>query len=93
LRLYISHAAHPEFQPSASVGELRQAEIVAGIQDLGKYAGFEKKVRKSKRNLLQFLLDAKNGGKTIVGYGAPAKGNTLLNYCVSAWISSTIPWI
>jgi 2-polyprenyl-3-methyl-5-hydroxy-6-metoxy-1,4-benzoquinol methylase len=81
LRLYISHAAHPEFQPSASVGELRQAEIVAGIQDLGKYAGFEKKVRKSKRNLLQFLLDAKNGGKTIVGYGAPAKGNTLLNYC------------
>jgi SAM-dependent methyltransferase len=81
LRLYISHAGHPEFQRNASVGELRQTEIAAGIQDLAKYAGFEKKVRKSKRNLLQFLVDAKNGGKTIVGYGAPAKGNTLLNYC------------
>jgi hypothetical protein len=81
LRLYISHAAHPEFQPNASVGELRQAEIAAGVRDLAKYAGFEKRVHKSKRNLLQFLLDAKNEGKTIVGYGAPAKGNTLLNYC------------
>lgn len=81
LRVYISHAGPSEFQPTASVGALRQAEIAAGIQDLAKYAGFEKKVRQLKRNLLKFLLDAKNAGKTIVGYGAPAKGNTLLNYC------------
>jgi SAM-dependent methyltransferase len=81
LRLYISHTGHPEFQPKASVGELRRAEIAEGIRDLAKYAGFEEKVRKSKRELLQFLVDAKNRSKTIVGYGAPAKGNTLLNYC------------
>lgn len=81
LRLYISHTESPDFQPEASVAALRHSEIAAGIQDLAKYAGFEKKVRESKRNLLQFLLDAKKEGKTLVGYGAPAKGNTLLNYC------------
>jgi 2-polyprenyl-3-methyl-5-hydroxy-6-metoxy-1,4-benzoquinol methylase len=81
LRLYISHSENPDFQPTASVVELRQGEIAAGIQDLAKYAGFEDKVRESKRNLLQFLIDAKKEGKTLVGYGAPAKGNTLLNYC------------
>ena len=81
LRLYISHAENPDSHPDASVAELRHSEIAAGIQDLVKYAGFEKKVRESKWNLLQFLLDAKKEGKTLVGYGAPAKGNTLLNYC------------
>jgi SAM-dependent methyltransferase len=81
LRLYISHAAHPEFQPNASVGKLKEVEISAGIQNLTTYAGFEKKILKSKRNLLQFLVNAKNANKAIVGYGAPAKGNTLLNYC------------
>lgn len=81
LRLYISHSENPDSRPTESVVELRHGEIAAGIQDPAKYAGFEDKVRESKRNLLQFLLDAKKEGKTLVGYGAPAKGNTLLNYC------------
>jgi len=51
------------------------------MQDLAKYAVFEGQVRQLKRNLLQFLIAAKAEGKTVVGYGAPAKGNTLLNYC------------
>ena len=45
------------------------------------YAAFEEKVRETKRNLLEFLIDAKRDGKSIAGYGAPGKANTLLNYC------------
>ena len=45
------------------------------------YAGFEEKVRKIKQDLLSFLIEAKRTGKTVVAYGAPGKGNTLLNYC------------
>ena len=45
------------------------------------YAAFDEKVRATKRNLLRFLIKAKRQKKSIVGYGAAAKGNTLLNYC------------
>ena len=48
---------------------------------MATYAAFEEKVRETKRALLELLIDAKRAGKTIVGYGAPGKGNTLLNYC------------
>ncbi len=48
---------------------------------LDYYQGFGEKVKAIKRNLLEFLLQAKRQGKQIVGYGAPGKGNTLLNYC------------
>ena len=56
-------------------------ERKAGLDALETYRGFAEKVRKTKRALLKFLIEAKEGGKTVVGYGAPAKGNTLLNYC------------
>jgi hypothetical protein len=45
------------------------------------YRAFGERARRAKRKLLEFLVGAKNAGKTVVGYGAPAKGNTLLNYC------------
>jgi hypothetical protein len=48
---------------------------------LKTYLDFEEKVRKTKRGLLEFLIDAKRRGKSVAAYGAPAKGNTLLNYC------------
>ena len=48
---------------------------------LNFYADFERKVKETKRRILEFLIEAKNNGKTIAGYGAPGKGNTLLNYC------------
>jgi hypothetical protein len=48
---------------------------------LDTYLSFPKRVKETKRKLLEFLIAAKRSGKTIVGYGAPAKGNTLLNYC------------
>jgi 2-polyprenyl-3-methyl-5-hydroxy-6-metoxy-1,4-benzoquinol methylase len=81
LRLYIGHAENRSLQPLDSVAILEQAEIAAGMQDLAKYASVEGQVRQLKRSLLQFLVTAKAEGKTLVGYGAPAKGNTLLNYC------------
>ena len=49
--------------------------------DLDTYYRFGEEVNSTKRKLLQFLIQVKNKGKKIVGYGAPAKGNTLLNYC------------
>jgi hypothetical protein len=56
-------------------------EIQAGLLDLATYEKFRMNVETTKRALLQCLISAKNRGKTVVGYGAPAKGNTLLNYC------------
>jgi SAM-dependent methyltransferase len=80
LRIFASHV---EAGRSASQGlvELRAAERAFGLESLAAYADFSERVRRTKRLLLRFLIDAKEVGKTIVGYGAPAKGNTLLNYC------------
>ena len=52
-----------------------------GFKSIECYTAFFEQVHKTKRGLLQFLINAKKEGSTIVGYGAPAKGNTLLNYC------------
>ena len=67
--------------PGPRVAELLAREEAAGLLDPATYDGFGEQVRRTKRALLRFLLDAKRQGKRIVGYGAPAKGNTLLNYC------------
>jgi hypothetical protein len=61
--------------------ELLDRERAAGFEDLDHYLRFSEQVRETKRKLLRFLVRLKNEGKSIVGYGAPAKGNTLLNYC------------
>jgi hypothetical protein len=58
-----------------------QREFNAGICSLSYYARFTQEVNGLKRRILSFLIEAKGLGKTIVGYGAPGKGNTLLNYC------------
>lgn len=63
------------------VEELRRREIEIGITDQDYYQGFEEKVRETKRALLEFLIGVKRKGCSVVGYGAPGKGNTLLNYC------------
>ena len=52
-----------------------------GLQKLATYGAFAEQVRETKRALLEFLIAAKRAGKRVVGYGAPGKGNTLLNYC------------
>lgn len=61
--------------------QLKAKEIQAGLDRIDTYVQFSEKVKQTKRQLIQFLINAKQQGKTVVGYGAPAKGNTLLNYC------------
>jgi SAM-dependent methyltransferase len=66
---------------SAAVGLCLEQERAAGLTSLETYAAFGEQVRETKRALLTFLIDAKRAGRRIAAYGAPAKGNTLLNYC------------
>ena len=61
--------------------ELRERELKAGVATLAYYGAFAARVKETKRKLLEFLIGARRAGKTVVGYGAPGKGNTLLNYC------------
>lgn len=66
---------------SDNVAAMLACEADAGMRTLGFYEAFAENVRETKRKLLSFLIDAKRAGKHVVGYGAPGKGNTLLNYC------------
>jgi hypothetical protein len=63
------------------VAKLLEVEEAAGVFDLNYYSGFQERVHATKRALLAFLIQAKNEGRLVAGYGAPGKGNTLLNYC------------
>jgi hypothetical protein len=81
LRIYLRHASDTTRPVTERVEELRARELERGLADVATYVAFEEQVRETKRKLLALLIDAKNSGKRIVGYGAPGKGNTLLNYC------------
>jgi hypothetical protein len=80
LRLLVCHDASDR-QPTAELMELDSEEKEAGLDRCEVYTAFQERVRRTKRMLLSFLIRAKTDGKRIVGYGAPAKGNTLLNFC------------
>jgi hypothetical protein len=67
--------------PGPAVADLLAEEQAAGLTSLEGHRGFAPAVAKVRAELLRFLLDASAAGKTVVGYGAPGKGNTLLNYC------------
>ena len=80
VRLFACHA--DDSRPTLpSVGELIGRERDAGLHRIETYFAFAEQVRETKRKLLSFLIEAKRRGKSIAGYGAPGKGNTLLNYC------------
>jgi SAM-dependent methyltransferase len=81
LRIYLRHAEDKSKPVCPAVGELRNMELAAGYDKLETYSAFAEKARATKRNILEFLIKAKREGKLIAGYGAPGKGNTLLNYC------------
>jgi hypothetical protein len=81
LRIYVRPAEDNSRPVSSRVTELRKREEQKGYLDLAFYRRFEDQVRATKRKLLQLLISAKAEGKRIAGYGAPGKGNTLLNYC------------
>jgi hypothetical protein len=81
LRIYGRHTEDGSKPVSARARELLAVEERFAIRKLETYAAFAEQVRETKRALLEFLIGAKRAGKRIVGYGAPGKGNTLLNYC------------
>ncbi len=81
LRIYAKHVGDTSKQISANVINLIQKEKSKGVNKLDYYKGFTDKVEQIKLDLLSFLIDQKKKGKKVAGYGAAAKGNTLLNYC------------
>ncbi len=80
LRIYACHAESTR-SISDKVQILRDKEKKAGLNNMEFYHSFSEKVKKTKREILSFLINLKESGKSIAAYGAPAKGNTLLNYC------------
>jgi SAM-dependent methyltransferase len=81
LRVYACHAENVDLASGERVHEMIEREDAAGYGDLEVYRSFGQRVVATKRQVLRCLIEAKDAGKTVVGYGAPAKGTTLLNYC------------
>jgi hypothetical protein len=81
VRIYVAHSENTTAEMNPRVGQLLATERSAGLDRLNGYVGFADKVAEVKRQLLEFLIQAKREGNFVAGYGAPGKGNTLLNYC------------
>ena len=81
IRIFVTRKTNEAFGISDNVKRILSEEKEKGYLDVDFYASFDKNVRQTKRDLLTLLIRLKNENKSIVGYGAPGKGNTLLNYC------------
>jgi hypothetical protein len=81
LRVYGRHAADETKPVTERLLALARREEEAGVASIDSYGAFAAHVMETKRKLLDFLIRTKREGKSIAGYGAPGKGNTLLNYC------------
>jgi hypothetical protein len=81
LRIYAKNPTDQTHNLSPRIAEMLDKEKHAGLLEMATYEKFRRRVETTKRALLDCLISAKNERKNIVGYGAPAKGNTLLNYC------------
>lgn len=81
LRIYARHREDASKPVSAKVTGLKSREADWGVTTMKPYRAFGEKVKATKRKILEFLIQANGQGKKVVGYGAPGKGNTLLNYC------------
>lgn len=81
LRIYARHEECEFFPVGPAIAELKHREQTAGYDQIDGYGSFAESAKRIKRDLLEFLIEAKRLGKSIAGYGAPGKGNTLLNYC------------
>ena len=81
LRIIGAHADDHTKEETERARRLADRERGEGVLTLEYYSTFEEKVKETKRKLLEFLIRVRREGKTVVGYGAPGKGNTLLNYC------------
>jgi SAM-dependent methyltransferase len=81
IRIYARHEQDSSKPVSTRAQQLRARELALGFNRLQTYQNFAEQVKSTKRKILSLLIDLKNRGSSIVGYGAPGKGNTLLNYC------------
>ncbi len=81
LRVYVCHCECRSNSTTERVDQLRSRESAKGVNRIEYYLTFSEKAKKTKWKLLDFLITAKSGSYSIAGYGAPGKGNTLLNYC------------
>jgi SAM-dependent methyltransferase len=81
LRIYLRHVEDITKPVTSTVTNLRERELTAGLNRMEAYASFSEQVMESKRKLLELLIGLRRQGKRVSGYGAPGKGNTLLNYC------------
>jgi len=81
LRLFVCHQENAGRPDTARVAEMLEREKAAGLDKIETYEKFAQSVVETKYDLLNFLITARREGKTVAGYGAPAKGNTLLNFC------------
>lgn len=80
LRVYAQRKDTGKHEISANVGKILDQEVAAGMTKIEFYTGFQDKANRVKNDLTAFLIEAQRAGKTVVGYGAAAKGNTLMNY-------------
>jgi 2-polyprenyl-3-methyl-5-hydroxy-6-metoxy-1,4-benzoquinol methylase len=81
LRVFVCHEGDSSKHVTQNISKIKKLEDKMGLNELDVYLQFSNKIKKNKRLLLDFLIKLKNENKSIVAYGAPAKGNTLLNYC------------
>lgn len=81
LRIFVRHTEDGSRPVDGRVSDLIDRERANGFTRMEHYLSFSERVMETKRNILEFLIAAKREGKSVAGYGAPAKGNTLLNYC------------
>ena len=81
LRVFACHQGNHNHAVTPAADQLKAEELVKGVSQISFYETFSEKVEATKRKLLSLLIEQKHQGKSIVGYGAPGKGNTLLNYC------------
>ena len=81
LRLYVKHTTNNHLSVTSNVKMILDKEYRYGLDDIITYKNFSDRVMEVREKLYEFLLASKKSGKKVVGYGAPAKGNTLLNFC------------
>jgi len=81
LRVYARHTENESLPITQNVLNMQAREKKVGLGSVAAYSAYDEKIRETKRKILEFLIQAKRDGKTVAGYGAPGKGNTLLNYC------------
>lgn len=81
LRIFAKHQGNASIKATGNVEKLLEKEHTKGLNGLPYYSGFQQKAMKVKMDMLQFLIEQKRNNKTVAGYGAAAKGNTLLNFC------------